>query len=59
MLSQVTAIPAGSTLSVIFGSSTSNTPAGLLYLDLPLAGSPKLTIGAATLKLPVLQKPVS
>jgi predicted acyl esterase len=59
MLSQVTSIPAGSTLSVIFGSSTSNTPAGLLYLDLPLAGSPKLTIGAASLKLPVLQKPVS
>jgi hypothetical protein len=59
MLAQVTAIPARSTLSVIFGSSTSNTPAGLLYLDLPLQGAPKLTIGRATLNLPVLRKPVS
>lgn len=59
MLSQVTAIPAGSKLSVVFGSSTSNTPAGLLYLDFPLAGAAKLTLGAASLKLPVLQKAVS
>ena len=59
MLAQVTSIPVNSKLSVTFGSSTSNTPAGLLYLDLPLAGSPKLAIGTATLKLPVLLKPIS
>lgn len=59
MLSQVTVIPARSRLSVTFGSSTSNTPAGLLYLDFPLAGAPKLTIGAASLKLPLLYRTVS
>ncbi len=59
MLSQVTSIPADSRLSVTFGSSTSNTPAGLLYLDLPAAGAPKLTIGKASVNLPVLLKPVS
>lgn len=59
MISQVTSIPAGSKLRVTFGSSTSGTPAGLLYLDLPMAGSPKLTVAGASLKLPVLVKPVS
>ena len=59
LISQVTSIPAGSKLVVTFGSSTSGTPGGLLYLDLPTAGSPKLTIGSATLDLPVLVKPVS
>jgi predicted acyl esterase len=59
MISQVTAIPAGSKLVVTFGSSTSGTAGGLLYLDLPTTGSPKLTIGAASLRLPALVKPVS
>jgi pimeloyl-ACP methyl ester carboxylesterase len=59
LISQVTAIPAGSRLSVTFGSSTSGTPGGLLYLDLPTTGVPKLTVGPASLKLPVLVKPVS
>jgi pimeloyl-ACP methyl ester carboxylesterase len=59
LISQVTAIPAGSKLTVTFGSSTSGTAGGLLYLDLPTAGSPKVTIGAASLRLPVLVKPVS
>jgi hypothetical protein len=59
LISQVTAIPAGSRLAVTFGSSTSGTAGGLLYLDLPTAGSPTLTIGRASLKLPVLTKPVS
>jgi pimeloyl-ACP methyl ester carboxylesterase len=59
LISQVTAIPARSRLSVTFGSSTSGTPGGLLYLDLPTTGAPKLTVGVASLKLPVLLKPVS
>jgi predicted acyl esterase len=59
MLAQVTAIPADSKLSVVFGSSTSNTPAGLLYLDLPLPGAPKLAIGKASIRLPVLTRAVS
>jgi pimeloyl-ACP methyl ester carboxylesterase len=59
LISQVTAVPAGSKFVVTFGSSTSGTAGGLLYLDLPTTGSPKLTIGAASLKLPVLVKPVS
>jgi pimeloyl-ACP methyl ester carboxylesterase len=59
LISQVTAIPADSRLTVTFASSTSGTPAGLLYLDLPTAGAPKLTVGAGSLRLPVLVKPVS
>lgn len=59
MVGGVTFVPAGSTLRVTLGSSTSGTLGGLLYLDLPLLGSPKLTAGAATLKLPVLAKAVS
>jgi predicted acyl esterase len=59
MISQITSIPAGSKLRVTFGSSTSGTAGGLLYLDLPMAGSPKLTVATASLKLPVLAQPVS
>ena len=59
LMSQITAIPAGSRLSVIFGSNTSNTPAGLLYLDLPTIGTPTIRIGAADVKLTLLRKPVS
>ena len=59
LIAQVTSIPAGSKLIVTFGSSTSGTAGGLLYLDLPTAGSPKLTVATATLHLPVLVKPVS
>lgn len=59
LISQVTSIPADSRLAVTFGSSTSGTAGGLLYLDLPTAGAPKLTVGAASLKLPLLVRPVS
>jgi len=59
LISQVTAIPTGSRLAVTFGSSTSGTAGGPLYLELPAAGSPRLTIRGASLRLPVLAKPVS
>jgi hypothetical protein len=56
---ETTAIPAGSRLSITFGSSTSGTAGGLLDLDLQADGASRLTIGAASLTLPVLVKPVS
>jgi len=58
--SQATAIPRGSRLKVTFGSSSlAQNPANLLYLDLPLAVGARVTVGAASLRLPVLAKPVS
>lgn len=58
--SQATAIPRGSRLTVTFGSSSlAQNPGNLLYLDLPFAPGARATIGAVTLRLPVLAKPVS
>ena len=56
LISQVTAIPTGSTACIPYRYSR-----GLLrlYLELPAAGSPRLTIRGASLRLPVLAKPVS
>lgn len=58
--SQATAIPRGSRLTVTFGSSSLvQNPGNLLYLDLPFATGARVSVGAATLRLPVLAKPVS
>src|SRR2546421_5567653 len=51
LLSQITAIPADSRLQVTFGSSSSGTLAGLLYLDFPPVGSPALTVTNGVLRL--------
>ena len=59
LMSQITAIPAGSRLSVIFGSNTSSTPAGLLYLDLPTSARRRLTDRCGRRPAPLLRKPVS
>ena len=59
LLSQITAIPVGSRLSVTFGSSTSGTPAGLLYLDFEPQGTPTLTIDKGVLRLAAMIRPVS
>jgi fermentation-respiration switch protein FrsA (DUF1100 family) len=59
MIDDATFVPKGSVLKLWIAGSTAHTPAGLLYLDLPMAADAKLTVGAATLKLPVLVKPVS
>jgi len=57
---QATFIPAGSTLSLTVGtSSLAQNPGNLLYLDLPLGLSPKVTVGAIGLSLPTLAKPIS
>ena len=57
---QATFIPAGSTLTLTVGtSSLAQNPGNLLYLDLPLGPSPKVTVGAIGLSLPTLAKPIS
>ena len=57
---QATFIPAGSTLTLTVGSSSlAQNPGNLLYLDLPLGLSPKVTVGAIGLSLPTLAKPIS
>jgi pimeloyl-ACP methyl ester carboxylesterase len=59
LLSQITSIPAGSKLQVTFGSSTSGTPAGLLYLDFAPEGSPSLTVTNGLVRLSAMIRPVS
>ncbi len=57
---QATFIPAGSTLTVTIGtSSLAQNPGNLLYLDLPLGPTPKVTVGPIGLSLPTLAKPIS
>ena len=58
--SQATAIPRGSKLIVTLASSSlAQNPANLLYLDLPLPAGARVTVGPATLRVPLLAKPVS
>lgn len=59
LFSQITAIPAGSRLQVTFGSSTTGTDAGPLYLDFPPTGSPTLTVANGVLRLSAMIRPVS
>jgi pimeloyl-ACP methyl ester carboxylesterase len=59
LLSQITAIPAGSRLQVTFGSSTTGTAAGLLYLDFPTVGTPSLTIANGVVRLSAMIRTVS
>ena len=60
MIDQATFVPRGSRLTLTIGSSTlAQSPANLLYLDLPLAPGARATVGAARLSLPVLALPVS
>ncbi len=57
---QATFIPKGSTLTLTVGtSSLAQNPGNLLYLDLPLGPSPRVTVGAIGLSLPTLAKPIS
>lgn len=57
---QATFLPTGSRLTLTLGtSSLAQNPGNLLYLDLPLGPAPQLTVGAATVALPTLAKPVS
>jgi predicted acyl esterase len=59
-INDATLIPAGSRLRLTLASaSTAQNTKNLLYLDVGMPESARLTIGSATLRLPVLQKPVS
>jgi hypothetical protein len=59
LLSQITAIPAGSRLAVTFGSSTAGTPADPLYLAFPPTGSPTLTVANGVVRISAMIRPVS
>jgi predicted acyl esterase len=60
LIHQATLVPKGSRLSVTIASSSSaQNPANLLYLDLPMVTGARVTLGAMTVRIPVLTKPIS
>lgn len=60
LLNDATLIPSGSRLRLtLASSSTAQNIANALYLDVGMSPSVKLTVAKTTLRLPVLQRPVS
>ncbi|MGZ4308450.1 MAG: alpha/beta hydrolase [Gaiellaceae bacterium] len=60
LLNTATLLPRGSRLTLtLASSSTAQEPANLLYLDLPMPSTAKITLGPALLTLPVLRTPIS
>jgi predicted acyl esterase len=60
MINQATFVPKGSRLTLtLASSSTAQSSANLLYLDLPMAASARARVGTAVLKLPGLRTPVT
>jgi predicted acyl esterase len=60
LLNQATFVPAGSRLTLtLASSSTAQSSANLLYLDLPMAAKARVRIGTAVLRLPGLRAPVT
>jgi fermentation-respiration switch protein FrsA (DUF1100 family) len=60
LLNTATLLPRGSTLTLtLASSSTAQNPGNLLYLDLPMPSTAKVTLGPALLTLPVLRTPIS
>jgi pimeloyl-ACP methyl ester carboxylesterase len=60
MIDQATFVPKGSRLTLTLASaSTAQDPANLLYLDLPMPPGARVSVGPASLRLPVLRKPIS
>ena len=60
LASQATFVPKGSRLTLTFASSsTAQSSANLLYLDLPMRAGARARVGNAVLKLPVLRTPVT
>jgi predicted acyl esterase len=60
LIDQATLIPARSNLRLVLaGDTTKQDPGNLLYLDLPMNAGARVTIGKATLRLPVLGRPIS
>lgn len=58
--SQATFVPRGSRLTVTLASSSlAQDPGNLLYLDLPMARGARVALGAETLSVPALVRPVS
>lgn len=61
LISTATVVPAGSTLTLTIGASSSIAPgtAALTYLDLPFPDAAKLAVKGVTLSLPVLKAPLA
>jgi ABC-2 type transport system ATP-binding protein len=60
LIDQATLVPARSSLRLVLAGDTTKQSAGnLLYLDLPMNPGARVTIGRATLRLPVLGRPIS
>jgi predicted acyl esterase len=60
LLNDATLIPSGSRLRLtLASSSTAQNIANALYLDVGMSPSARLTVAKTTLRLPVLQRPVS
>jgi hypothetical protein len=60
LVNQATFVPRGSRLTLMLASSsTAQSTSNLLYLDLPMAASARVRVGAAVLKLPGLRAPVT
>jgi len=60
LIDTATLIPKGARLELTLASSSlAQNPGNLLYLNLPMRAKARLTIGATSLSLPILRKPVS
>jgi predicted acyl esterase len=60
MIDQATFVPKGSRFSVTIASSSSaQSPANLLYLDLPMVPGARVTLGSIRVRIPVLAKAIS
>ncbi len=60
LIDQATLVPARSSLRLVLaGDTLKQNPGNLLYMDLPMNAGARVTIGRATLRLPVLRKPIS
>jgi predicted acyl esterase len=60
LIDTATLIPQGARLRLTLASSSlAQNPANLLYLNLPMPKTARVTIGPAILVLPILRKPVS
>jgi hypothetical protein len=60
LLNQATFLPAGSRLTLtLASSSTAQSGANLIYLDLPMPARAHVRVGTAVLRLPGLRTPVT
>jgi predicted acyl esterase len=60
LIDQATLVRARSSLRLVLaGDTLKQNPGNLLYLDLPMSPGARVTIGKATLRLPLLRKPIS